>query len=262
VATTLGAGADLAAKLQNRSWSFRVDPFPHVVAEDVFQPRAYAELEEAFARRLAGSLPDERFSRNMPGYDASGLTFSPRTSGPLALFVSREWHDLIAATFGIDVTMHVSGGLHHHDRRSADGTIHNDLNPGWFVDLESDDGIVVSDHAVCDYKNGDTFEPGASPVETVRAVAVLFYLNNPVWECGSGGVTGLYLSGTDNIHRPAAVVPPHNNSLLAFECTPHSHHAFLSNTRQQRDSLVVWVHREKSSVVAKWGSDSIVYWAR
>jgi hypothetical protein len=262
VTIVMRTASDLAAKLRNRSWSFRIDPFPHVVAERVFQPRAYAELEEAFLDRLAGSVPEVQFSRNMPGYDASGLSFTPRTSGPLALFVSREWHDLIAGAFGIDVTRHMSGGLHHHHCGSADGTIHNDLNPGWFIDYESNDGIVVSDHAACDYRTGASPELGASPEETVRAVAVLFYLNNPVWECGSGGVTGLYGSGGDNPYRPAAVVPPHNNSLLAFECTPHSHHAFLSNKRQPRNSLVAWLHREKSAVVARWGSESIIYWKR
>jgi hypothetical protein len=230
------------------------------VADQVFHPRAYDELAEAFAKRLTGSVPQEQFSRNIPGYDASGLTLTPRTSGPLALFISRAWHDLIATIFSIDATGHMSGGLHHHECGSADGTIHNDLNPGWFADYKADDGIVVSDETMCDYRTGQTRDAGVTRQETVRAVAVLFYLNNPEWECGSGGVTGLYYSGRDSLHRPAAVVPPHNNSLLAFECTPHSHHAFLSNRRQPRNSLVVWLHRKKSAAIARWGGGSIIYW--
>jgi len=251
---------DLACRLENRSWSYRVDPFPHVVADRVFLPRAYDELAEAFERRLRGSPGPEQFSRNMPGYDASGLTLTPRTTGALAFFISRGWHDLIAAIFQVEVTGHLSGGLHHHDRGSADGTIHNDLNPGWFAEYQTDDGIIVSDPSLCDYRTGHTFAPGITACETVRAVAVLFYLDNPEWECGSGGVTGLYASGSDCLHSPAAIVPPHNNSLLAFECTPHSHHAFLSNRRQPRNSIIVWLHRAKSTVIAQWGHQSIIHW--
>lgn len=251
---------DLTTKLENRSWSYRLEPFPHVVADRVFRARAYEELEEAFAERLAGSVAREQFSRNMPGYDASGMTLTPRTSGPLKLFISRAWHDLIAKIFHIDSTCHMSGGLHHHERGSADGTIHNDLNPGWFADHEASDGIIVSDETICDYRTGQTPTVGITAHETVRAAAVLFYLNNQEWECGSGGVTGLYHTGGDSIHSPAAVVAPHNNSLLAFECTPYSHHAFLSNRRQARNSLVVWLHRRKSTVIVRWGGDSIIRW--
>jgi hypothetical protein len=256
----MSAAVELATILGNRRWCYRVEPFPHVVADQVFQPAAYAEFEQAFAARLEGSVPQERFSRNLPGYDAWGVTFSPRTSGPLSVFLSRPWHDLIAKAFGVDATGYISGGLHHHERSSADGTIHNDLNPGWFADYDADDGIIISDQTVCDYRTGETHDGAVAIRETVRAVAVLFYLNNPEWECGSGGVTGLYHSGRDDIHLPAAVVPPRNNSLLAFECTPDSHHAFLSNGRQPRNSLIVWLHREKRAAVARWGGRSIIYW--
>ena len=48
----------------------------------------------------------------------------------------------------------------------------------------------------------------------------LYYLANPRWEPGDGGSTGLFTSADDSIEAPSAEMPPINNSLLLFECTP------------------------------------------
>jgi 2OG-Fe(II) oxygenase superfamily len=78
------------------------------------------------------------------------------------------------------------------------------------------------------------------------------YLCNPDWIEGDGGETGLYGSREDPVDRPIAVVPPINNSLLMFECTPYSYHSFLSNGRSPRNSVIVWLHREKVEVLSRW----------
>ncbi|HXY91863.1 MAG TPA: 2OG-Fe(II) oxygenase, partial [Acidimicrobiia bacterium] len=179
-------------------------------------------------------------------------------TGPLALFHSRAWHDLIADIMGVDATGDVNISLHHHAPGSASGEVHNDLNPGWFVDNGGVDDISVADPALCGYWFGENARGPA--YERIRAVAVLLYLANPEWRPGDGGETGLYAAATDPVDRPAAAIPPRNNSLLAFECTPASYHSFLTNRRVRRMSLIMWLHRPKDHVIRRWGEDSIVYW--
>jgi hypothetical protein len=38
----------IASVLVNRRWMWRIDPFRHVVAQDVFEPDSYQYLEAAF----------------------------------------------------------------------------------------------------------------------------------------------------------------------------------------------------------------------
>jgi 2OG-Fe(II) oxygenase superfamily len=252
---------DLDELLAQRQWIRRWRPFPHLVATDVFVSDFYAELEHDFERRLGRVADAGGFERNMPGYDALGSTFDRTLTGPFRVFFSRAWHDMIAELVGVDATGHVSGGLHHHHVGSASGTVHNDLNPGWFVDIETPEGLVIASPDLCSYGTGHTERDDVRPRELMRAVAVLFYVANPPWSPGAGGATGLYRHRDDDVGRPAAIVPPRSNSLLAFECTPHSFHSFLCNHRHARNSLVMWLHRPKETVVERWGEAPIVYWA-
>jgi hypothetical protein len=246
----------LADLIANRRWVRRDLPFPHIVASNVFVPAFAAALDAEFAR-IEREHP-EAFVRNMTGYDASGAEIGRYRDGPLGVFVSREWHDLIARVAGVTATGDVSASVHHHDPGSAGGWPHNDLNPGWFPDPPPGPGEVrLAGASEVDYHTGAR-PPGVGARETVRAVSILFYLGNPSWEPGDGGETGLYA-------RPergalGAAVPPINNSLVLFECTPHSWHGYLSNRGKPRNSVVMWLHRAKADVVARWGEASIVTW--
>jgi Rps23 Pro-64 3,4-dihydroxylase Tpa1-like proline 4-hydroxylase len=121
--------------------------------------------------------------------------------------------------------------------------------------------VLVHDSADrCDYRFGAD-DDNVATVERMRAVAIIFYLANP--SSGVfGGQTGLYRSNSDSIDKPAAVVPPVNNSLVAFECTPASFHGFISNRTAVRNTLVMWLHRDKSEAIRRWGEQNIVYWRR
>lgn len=247
-----------AAVLQCRRWWRRERPFAHFVATDVFSPEFYAELEGSFQAVLARGL-DKSFLRGKSGYDAYIHSFSSATDGPLSFFISRGWHDLLASLAGVKVTDDVSAALHHHEPGSRDGTIHNDLNPGWFGPSARADGINCASSAVSDYKHGDPHTPGVQPVERIRAIAMIYFLNNAPWQKGTGGECALYS------HRSsvaAETIAPVNNSLLMFECTPHSYHRFLSNRAGTRDSVVLWLHREREDALERWGERSIVAWSR
>ena len=244
--------------LANRRWVRRTNPFPHVYARDVFVPDFYARLDDEF-RRIEREHP-ETFVRNMKGYDASGASVSRFRGGALGIFVSREWHDLVARVAGVRATGDVNASLHHHEPGSQSGWPHNDLNPAWFagpppapdqIRLEHTDGVALH--------TGEG-PAGVTARENVRAVSLLFYLGNPPWELGDGGETGLFADVASARGGPAVAVPPINNSMVFFECTPRSWHAFVSNRTKPRNSIVMWLHRTKHDVVDRWGDDSIERW--
>ena len=264
-----GAGAawtkPLDKILNNRCWLLRERPFPHFVAQDVFVPAVYDQLAGAFQELIdAGTseTPGRRLAKGMRGYDAYGVNFAPAARGPFRLFASRRWHDLIANVTGVEGTGHMMCGVHHHAVGSSSGKVHNDLNPGWFVDSVGPDGVTLARHGVIDYGTGALRKPGFVPRPLVRAVAMLFYLNNRPWHPGDGGETGLYQSSRTPVDQPVARVPPINNSLLIFECTPTSFHTFISNTRHPRNTVILWLHRPRAEAVSRFGREAIVEWPR
>jgi LPS sulfotransferase NodH len=235
-------------------WVRREQPFPHVVAHDVFRADVYARIEAAYAELL--TRPGA-FDRNSNGYDVFSHTFDAATSAPLSLFCSREWHDLVAAVCGVRGTGHVFAGLHHHGAASHSGSPHNDLNPGFFARAAADHEVLLAS-AACDYFTGIAAQPGVVPIETVRGVAMIFFVCNGPWHPGDGGEVALHRTASD---APVAV-PPIDNSMLLFECTPNSLHAFMSNRVRPRNSVILWVHRARTEVVARWGDAAIVRWPR
>jgi 2OG-Fe(II) oxygenase superfamily len=252
----------LADLLGERRWMRRLDPFPHVVASRAFSDDFYGELDEAFAAVLArgfGTRPDQ-LSRRIAGYDAYGLSFPPDQPGPFGLFLSREWHDMLGGALGIEATGYITCGLHHHAPRGASGRIHNDLNPSWFAVYDGPGGVRVARHDLVRLTTGEVLHDGTETVEQVRAGVMLFYLHNPPWRPGDGGETGLYCALSDDTDHPRLSIPPLNNSLLAFECTPYSFHSFIRNRRSPRNCLIMWLHQERDTVAARWGDDAIVPW--
>jgi hypothetical protein len=249
--------------LAAQSWMRHAEPFPHVVARSAFVDEFYNELDAAFGEVLAhgfGGRPDQ-LDRRIPGYDAYGLTLPAEQPEPFGLFVSRAWHDLLAGVLGVTGTGYVTCGLHHHAVGSASGQVHNDLNPSWFAVYDSPSGIRVTRHDLVGLTSGEVRRPGIETVEMVRAGVMLLYLHNPPWRPGDGGGTGLYAAVTDEVERPYAMVPPLNNSILAFECTPYSYHSFIHNAHSPRNCLILWLHEEPATVASRWGLEAIVPWA-
>jgi hypothetical protein len=205
---------------------------------------------------LRGPGP-QRFRRVLPTSEATAILFDPGFGGPLSLFLTAAWRELIAAVTGARLTEHVSGALHHHVPGDPDGFIHNDLNAGWFVHQPRADGTVVADHTACRYGTGEARRAGVTPQPFIRAVSLLFYLANPAWSGNDGGGTGLFAHRDDPVSSPAVTVPPANNSLLVFPCTPYTFHAFLSNRREPRNSVAMWFHRTRVDATAQWGEQAV-----
>jgi hypothetical protein len=254
----------LAHILYQRRWQACQEPFPHMVAYEVFRPEFYSWLESAYGNLLALGLSEKhakgRFSRNVSGYDVYSVNLTSDTPPPFNVFLSKAWHDMLANLVGIRTTGDVNAGFHHHAPGSKSGQVHNDLNPGWFIDPPDTSQVNLAQNELCAYATGKTGYDNLRVHQTIRAIAVLFYLHNPPWTGVEGGETGLYSNQTQSVDEPVKTVPPINNSLFLFECRPNSYHSFLSNRTVARNSIIMWLHRPVEDVVQRWGEKSIMHW--
>lgn len=240
------------------AWSRRTHPFPHVLCESVFDEAVYQRLVSGLRgalRRAEESTGPHRMSNY--GADMVSLTVACRATVPILL--ERDWHDRLAAALGIEHSGEIDAGVHHHAVGSPTGWVHNDLNPGCFQEASQQGQAVISDPARCDYKTGAGLPPGMAPIERMRAALMIYYLDSE-WQPGCGGETGLYSHARQSPNEPDVRVPPRNNSMLLFECTPHSYHSFLTNTQYPRNSIVLWLHRTTAASSAKWGAANVVRW--
>jgi hypothetical protein len=197
--------------------------------------------------------------RHFGWYDAYTRGFEQTTTGPLSVFISAAWHDLIADIMRIPATRHINGGIHHHPPGTANGFVHNDLNPVYF-DRDPGDGVALPAHDRVSYTQGTVLASDARPRRVVRCTALLYYVANPPWRVGDGGETGLYARLDDAITNAIKRIPPINNSMLVFNCAPISFHAFLRN-RTERNCVVMWLHAEPEHMGERFGYDSFVEFA-
>jgi hypothetical protein len=238
---------DLVPALSSRRWERHDSPFPHVTARRVFVPAIYESLVASF-RAL---LDDKDTVAYNTKHDFVGLSLTPEIAGTLSLFLSRGWHDLVSRLFGVQTTGQTTAGVHRHLPRSRNGFPHNDIMPERLREAGRAQEIV--DHGRAQTRSGD----GGL---TVRAIATLFYLNNGPWCPDLGGETGLYRNWDDPVHQPEVRVPPIDNSLLSFECSPYSYHSFLQN-RNRRDSVIVFFYHPIDNFVQLWGTDGLQQYA-
>jgi hypothetical protein len=233
--------------LANRRWWFGTQPFPHVVARRVFVHQFYRRLVDAFEAEIPRDNPASYNAR----HDFTGHSLTSATRGPLSVFLSREWHDVFAGLFGIETSGHVAAGLHRHLPGSRNGFPHNDIAPEKLARPERVNEVIQHGLPAAQRPSGTN---GSD--QSVRAVAILFYLNHGRWLPGDGGETGLYNHWRDPVDEAVARVPPVDNSLLAFECSPLSYHSFITN-RTRRDSVIVFLYRTLDSYLDIWGQDGV-----
>lgn len=254
----LGKSVRLQDVLLNRRWMMFSEPYRHLIVRDVFVQPFYQKLERAFQGVLEKGLSDTpnktKFSRNMGSYDAFSVAIPQEA--PFDVFLSQEMHDLLNDLFDADSTGDLAGSLHTHKIGSRSGFIHNDLNPARFPVRKANDRTAFYNPGAYDHGGR-----GQGPNETtvMRAVAVIYYLNNE-WSPGDGGETGLYASLDHDVQQAAVRVPPLNNVMMAFECSPFSYHAFIANVRRPRNSVIFWLHNSFDEAVKRWGEVNFVWW--
>jgi hypothetical protein len=256
--------AALARRARLEAWCVEPDPFPHAVVSDVFRGPTYARLvrgyRDVFARGLVESAALEgRFCRGPGSRGPYSYVVRP-SDRAFDVFFGRAWHDHVTALFGVRGDRRLSIALHYVPPRTARGRPHNDLNPGWFPRARPPrGGVIVHDPGRSSYPSGKSFVGGVTTTASVRAVAMLFYLDNDGWRPSWGGGTALYRLG-DAETAPSRVVAPRSNSLVAFPCQPRSYHALFGTGPRARRSIAMWLHRPRREAEEEFGSGAIVPW--
>ncbi len=229
-------------------WSQYERPFRHIRAERVFREDAYRTLERAFS---ALRESETRFRHGQAGYDALMLGMDRELALRFPPLFERRWIELIAGLLDLPALPQIDAALHHIPINSRSGWVHNDFCSGWFDDGATGD-IVFPDRRKCEYFNGTPKTEDARPREYVRAATMIFYLRNDEWKAGAGGGTGLYAASRSGLGEMSSVNPV-NNSLLLFECSPHSWHALVANPGCPRNSIILWLHSTLENARARWG---------
>lgn len=243
----------------NGSWTEYRHPFAHIHATDVFPLETYERLSEGFAsvveHTFTGAANVPKMTKTNPNYDALVLGMSAPFCDHFAPIFTCESKDVVAQLFNLPLTTRVDGALHHVPRGSRSGWLHTDLCSGWFPcapQPDVDQELVFPDRSQCDYFSGASRKQGVQVEEYVRAASMIYYLNNDGWVEGDGGETELYSTSRSNI-GPRKTIVPRNNTLILFECTPHSFHRLLANPGRQRNSIVVWFHTTLEFAQSRWG---------
>jgi len=236
-------------------WFTYQHPFRHIRAEGVFREESYRRLENSFMALRDGTPANGnrqlQFRKSQPAYDALLVAMQSQLSSRFAPLFDRRWIDFLASLLGVPALPQVDGALHHIPRHSRSGWIHNDFCSAWF-DAQLTGDVVFPDRNKCEYFSGTPRTPDAQPREYVRAATTIFYLHNDGWRRGAGGETGLY-SAMHDVPGKSSTVPPLNNSLLLFECSPHSYHRLIENPGSPRNSIILWLHCSVEDAQSRWG---------
>jgi hypothetical protein len=245
----------LAEMNPSAEWCVYERPFRHIRAEQVFCKSFYQRLEEAFLfirdYPNGSSGSETGFRKSGAAYDALIFPMSQSFASRFAPLFEHRWIDFLANMLGLPALEQIDGALHHIPINSRSGWIHNDFCSGWFNAHHTGD-VVFPDRKNCEYFTGASKSSEVESKEFVRAATMILYLQNDDWKEGCGGETGLYACS-----RPGSgdvcVVPPLNNSLLLFECSPHSYHALLRNPGCPRNSIILWLHCSVENAESRWG---------
>ena len=232
-------------------------PFVHYRATNVLNEDSYSKISSAFLSILSNKSGDndcklKRFNKN---YDTLMLGINSKLAAMFSPFFTEGFLSSVSEFLSKPFVKRIEGGLHSNPRNSLTGYIHTDFCSGWFDESSiSDEGIIFPERSRCDYFTGAIKSPTAKPVEYIRSATLIYYLCNDGWQAGDGGETALYGASRFNSNTFFDLVPPVNNSLLLFNCSPHSYHRFISNPGKTRNSLILWLHSTVDYAVSRWGN--------
>jgi hypothetical protein len=242
------------APSENAQWWARADPFHHFLVTDLLEPAAYDRVASSFDAVLHGAAGPLRLAQSQANYDAQMLGISRETAPRFAPFFSADWLKGLRTRLGLPEVRRVDGALHSTPAGGRTGWIHSDLCSAWFDESGAEDStLLFPNRRRCEYFTGKVKSALAKPVEYVRAATAIYYLCNDGWRDGEGGETALYSSSIAGPHTSEVLVPPANNSLLVFQCSPHSYHRFIRNPGRRRNSIILWLHITVDQALCLWG---------
>jgi 2OG-Fe(II) oxygenase superfamily len=242
----------LEAKIENAE--LHNYPFRYLLLNDSLEQSDYLSAVETYDR-LAND--EGAISSKSVGYDAQIFLLNQESTKLFSSLISTEIIQALANKFNKKLESTIDAALHLHKPGNRSGWIHSDFSPGWF-NADKLDQLQLSNSRGVDYRNGKAASADAKPIMHVRAVTVIYFLNNE-WAANDGGQTGIYDSHQCAVDKPLIAVPPVSNSLLAFECCPHSYHSFISN-KNMRHSITYWCHATPDAIKSRWPIERLAYW--
>ncbi|MGX4695380.1 2OG-Fe(II) oxygenase [Streptomyces sp. JNUCC 63] len=237
-------------------WGYRT-PFRHWRASDVLDAASYQAVSSAFQGILETTAGQQegphRLTTGSANYDAQILPVDDDVASLFSPLFSREWIRSLHQIIAVPETRRIDAALHSSPEGSRTGWVHTDFCSGWFDEKPAvADDLVFADRFACDYFTGRLNNKSANPKEYVRAATMIYYLCNDGWSEGDGGETALYGAAQQQDWTTVELVPPLNNTLLLFECSPHSYHRFLANQRRRRNSIILWLHTTVDDAKSRW----------
>lgn len=227
----------------NAKFTLSSYPFNYLVIENLFDQHIENGLSLLFAELIQKAKPIGKVGEvgNLI-YDALSLPLNLEVlrSSTASVLASVELKELIASSLQIRLDNNIMLGMHRHNPPSKAGWSHTDFAVVSFPNIEPNfNGLrVFHEGCGCEYSD-DSRDRQPNSIKTARAVACLYYIGNPTWKPGMGGETGVLAEPGS---RVVASVPPRNNSLLVFEISPISYHAYLGSPHAQRNCFIWWYH--------------------
>lgn len=233
-------------------------PFCHFRATDVFDMSIYKALCQQFSLILEDTKNDNaseyKMRRAKGNNDCLILGLNDELASVFYPLFTEEWLRSLADLLDLKFLPRIEGALHSNPINSQTGWIHTDCCSAWFDECDIiEDKLMFPPRKRCSYFTGKRMSPNAEPKEYIRAATMIFYLCNEGWQQGDGGETALYSTSEELEHTTVKRVPPLNNSLFLFECSPHSYHRFISNPGRVRNSIILWLHSSVEDAEARWG---------
>ena len=239
--------------LPGQWWCHRA-PFRHWRATSVLDDQTYQRVASAFKSAFTDADPraSSPARSKVRNYDAEIVALNSVNSAPFSPLLSEEWITSLHVLLNLPRRRVIDAALHSSPAGSRTGWIHTDLCSAWFDERDDQGSIVFADRSSCDYFTGRAKTSSARPREYVRAATMIFYLANEGWAPGDGGETGLYGAAKPCAHTTVAKVAPIDNTLVLFECSPHSYHRFLANPGRRRNSIILWLHADVGDAERRW----------
>lgn len=245
-------------------WEVR-QPFHHFRATNVFNADVYSSLSKNFLDLLDQSAGSEygthRFTRSRMAdlptpsayYDQLTIGVDEEIAKKFSPIFSESSIKSLCDLLSQPFLPRIGGEMHSNLQGCRTGYIHNDYSAAWFDESTSSPELMFPCHSRCEYYTGKPKVTSAVPREYPRSATLIYYLANDGWTQGDGGETALYNFPWETPETHVSLVPPINNSLVVFRCSPHSYHRFLANPGRVRNSIVLRLHTTTEFARSAWG---------
>lgn len=242
---------------ENVSIEYFTDPYHHVVISNIFKSEVYEEICDIFPALIAKCSGPYGKSKNATSqYEAyiASINLKDCTNNHyLSILISDYLKKFLSNLFNIQTNQYIASSAHWHMAPSKSGFIHRDFA---VCSFKSSSNIMMSDQ----YEYTDDSDTNdESIVKTMRSLVFLYYLNNPSnLDDYIGGGTGIYTNFNSTLIKE---VRPRNNSLLAFEITPKSYHAYVG-ANFNRSAIVQWYHSSPAYLLNRHWHDVIEFYKK